>query len=51
MLQRLIDGYVQRDMFILHLKECEYRYNIKRDNKDLYKTLLELVRKNPLKLS
>lgn len=42
---------IKRDMFILHLKECEYRYNVKKDNKDLYKTLLELVRKNPLKLS
>ena len=42
---------IKRDNFILHLKECEYRYNIKKDNKDLYKTLLKLIRENPLKLS
>ncbi|NLK66413.1 MAG: IS1595 family transposase [Campylobacteraceae bacterium] len=33
---------IKRDNFILHLKECEYRYNIKKDNKDLYKTLLKI---------
>ncbi|NLK67239.1 MAG: IS1595 family transposase, partial [Campylobacteraceae bacterium] len=32
-------------------KECEYRYNIKKDNKDLYKTLLKLIRENPLKFN
>ncbi len=34
------------DKFILHLKECEFRYNNK--DKNLYQILLKLVRKNPL---
>lgn len=32
--------------FYLHLKECEFRYNHRREN--LYKVLLTLCRKNPL---
>ena len=34
------------DKFILHLKECEFRWNTKND--DLYKILLKMIRKNPL---
>jgi transposase len=32
--------------FNLHLKECEYRFNNR--NKNLYRELLNLLRKNPL---
>ena len=32
--------------FYLHLKECEYRFNNR--NKNLYRELLKLLRKNPL---
>ena len=35
--------------FFLHLKECEFRFNNRRKN--LYKFLLEIFRKKPLKLS
>ena len=35
--------------FYLHLKECEFRFNNRHNN--LYKTLLDLIRKNPLNLS
>ncbi|HKT82157.1 MAG TPA: IS1595 family transposase [Vicinamibacterales bacterium] len=38
---------VRREYFYLHLKECEFRFNHRRDN--LYRVLLELVRKHPLK--
>ena len=34
------------EKFILHLKECEFRFNNRRQ--DLYKVLLEIIRKNPL---
>lgn len=34
------------EKFILHLKECEFRFNNRKQN--LYKILLEIIRKNPL---
>ena len=34
------------EKFILHLKECEFRFNNRKQN--LYKVLLEIIRKNPL---
>ncbi len=34
------------EKFILHLKECEFRYS-NRDC-DLYQILLKMIRKNPL---
>lgn len=34
------------EKFILHLKECEFRWNC--NDKNLYQILLKLVRKNPL---
>lgn len=37
---------LSNEKFILHLKECEFRYNHKQQN--LYKILLKLIRKNPL---
>lgn len=35
--------------FYLHLKECEFRFNNR--NRDLYKLLFSMLRKQPLKLS
>ena len=40
---------IKKDMFYLHLKECEFRYNNR--DKNIYKLLLKNFRKNPLKLS
>lgn len=37
---------VRRDKFALHLKETEFRFNHR--HLDLYKTLLELLRNEPL---
>lgn len=37
---------VRKDKFELHLKETEFRFNHR--NLDLYKTLLKLLRNNPL---
>ncbi len=37
---------VSAQTFYLHLKECEYRFN--RRNRNLYRELLKLLRKNPL---
>ena len=41
---------ITKNNFILYLKESEFRYNIKLKNEDLYKNLLKLIRKNPLKV-
>jgi len=38
---------IRRDYFFLHLKECEFRFNHRRRN--LYQTLLDMLRKDPLK--
>ena len=38
---------IRREYFYLHLKECEFRFNYRRRN--LYRVLLDLVRKSPLK--
>ena len=40
---------MRKNMFNLHLKECEFRFNNR--DQDLYKILLEIFRKEPLKLS
>ncbi|SMN00293.1 Mobile element protein [uncultured Candidatus Thioglobus sp.] len=40
---------MNKNMFELHLKECEFRFNNLKQN--LYKILLEIFRKEPLKLS
>ena len=40
---------IRRDVLLLHLKECEFRFNYRNDN--LYGILLMILRKNPLKLS
>jgi transposase-like protein len=40
---------MNKKMFNLHLKECEFRFNNCKQN--LYKVLLGMFRKEPLKLS
>ena len=40
---------IHKHTFLLHLKECEFRYNNR--DKNLYQILVKLIRKNPLKLS
>jgi len=40
---------IDKKNFNLHLKECEFRFNNR--GEDLYKILLEIFRKEPLKLS
>jgi len=45
---RLIQFHgVARHTFYLHLKETEFRFNHRHD--DLYKVLLKMLRKDPLK--
>ncbi|MDR2360237.1 MAG: IS1595 family transposase, partial [Oscillospiraceae bacterium] len=41
---------VNKDVFDLYLKECEYRFNL-RGGGDIYHELLKLFRKNPLFLN
>ena len=40
---------MKKDKFYLHLKETEFRYNYRKQN--IYKFILNNLRKNPLKLS
>ena len=42
---------IKKDNFLLHLKECEFRYNNGNNSEILYQKLLKLIRKNPLKLN
>jgi transposase len=37
---------ISKSTFYLHLKECEFRFNHRKD--DLYKLLLKIVRNNPI---
>ena len=40
---------MNKETFYLHLKECEFRFNYRKD--DLYRLVLKLIVNNPLKLS
>ena len=42
---------IKKKNFLLHLKECEFRYNNSKDTKTFYHILLKLIRENPLNLS
>lgn len=42
---------ISKENFYLHLKECEFRYNTRNNQENLYKKLLKLIRENPLNLS
>ena len=42
---------IKKENFLLHLKECEFRYNTKTIQENLYQKLLKLIRKNPLKFN
>ncbi len=44
--ERMVHQRVRRDKFALHLKETEFRFNHR--HLDLYKTLLKLLRDDPL---
>ena len=40
---------MNKNTFYLHLKECEFRFNYRKDN--LYRLLLKIIRNKPLKVS
>jgi len=40
---------IPKNIFYLHLKECEFRFNY-RDH-DIYKLILKIIRKNPIKFT
>ena len=42
---------IKKENFLLHLKECEFRYNNSKDTKGLYYIMLKLIRENPLKFN
>ena len=42
---------IKKENFLLHLKECEFRYNSSKDTKEFYHILLKMIRENPLSLS
>ena len=42
---------MKKENFLLHLKECEFRYNTKTIQKNLYQKLLKLIRENLLKFN
>ena len=42
---------IKKENFLLHLKECEFRYNTKTTQENLYQKLLKLIRENLLNLS
>ena len=42
---------IKKENFLLHLKECEFRYNNSKDTKEFYHILLKMIRENPLSLS
>ena len=35
---------IKKENFLLHLKECEFRYNTKTTQENLYQKLLKLIR-------
>ena len=42
---------IKKENFLLRLKECEFRYNTKTIQENLYQKLLKLIRENPLKFN
>ena len=42
---------IKKENFLLHPKECEFRFNNSKDTKTFYHILLKLIRENPLNLS
>ena len=42
---------IKKEVFLLHLKECKFRYNNGKNTKTFYHILLKLIRENPLNLS
>ena len=41
---------IRKENFLLHLKECEFRYTTKTTQENLYQKLLKPIRENPLKI-
>ena len=42
---------VATENFLLHLRECKFRYNTKTTQENLYQKLLKLIRENPIKFN
>ena len=42
---------IKKENFLLHLKECEFRYNNSKNAKTFYHILLKMIRENPLKFN
>ena len=42
---------IKKENFLLHLKECEFRYNNSKDTKTFYHILLKMIKGNPLKFN
>ena len=42
---------IKKENFLLHLKECDFRYDTKTTQENLYQKLLKLIRENLLNLS
>ena len=40
---------ISKENFLLYLKECEFIYNTKTTQENLYHKLLKLIRENPIK--
>ncbi|TQR61019.1 hypothetical protein DMC01_03140 [Campylobacter troglodytis] len=47
----LVKFNAKKENFILHLRETEFRYNMKNLGQNIYQNLLKLMRKNPIKVS
>ena len=42
---------IKKENFLLHLRECKFRYNTKTTQENLYQKLLKLIRENPIKFN
>ena len=42
---------IKKENFLLHLKECEFRYNNSKDTREFRHILLKIIRENPLEFN
>ncbi len=42
---------IKKEIFLLHLKECEFRHKNNKDTKTFYHILLKMIKENPVNLS
>ena len=42
---------IKKEIFLLHLKECKFRYNNGKNTKTFYHILVKMIRENPINLS